>query len=158
MEQQPEPMEISGHCLCGSITYNARTTGEAGVCHCKMCRRWSGGAAFGVETKGEVKMTGEEHLSIYNSSAWGERGFCSKCGTNLFWRMKDGSHFGLMAGSLNDDSRLRFTTQIFIDNKPGYYDFANPTKNMTQAEIMAMFTPEAPPLAASPRDSETKNG
>ena len=33
----------------------------------------------------------------------------------------------------------RSTSQIFIDEKPAYYDFANKTKNMTGAEVFAAF-------------------
>ena len=35
----------------------------------------------------------------------------------------------------------RSTSQIFIDEKPAYYDFANKTKNMTGAEVFAAFAP-----------------
>ena len=31
--------------------------------------------------------------------------------------------------------------QVFIDEKPDYYSFANETKNMTGAEIFAQFVP-----------------
>jgi hypothetical protein len=35
------------------------------------------------------------------------------------------------------------TSQIFIDEKPAYYTFANQTKTMTGAEVFAMFAPPA---------------
>ncbi len=36
---------------------------------------------------------------------------------------------------------MRSTSQIFIDEKPAYYDFANKTHNMTGAEVFAAFAP-----------------
>ena len=45
----------------------------------------------------------------------------------------------LSAGALDDQSRLALTTEIFIDEKPLYYAFANETKKMTGAEVVAAF-------------------
>ena len=39
----------------------------------------------------------------------------------------------------SDEGALTFTTQVFIDEKPGYYNFANDTQNLTGPEIFAMF-------------------
>jgi hypothetical protein len=35
-----------------------------------------------------------------------------------------------------------FDHQVFIDEKPEYYCFANETQNMTGAEVFAMFAHE----------------
>jgi len=40
---------------------------------------------------------------------------------------------------LDDQSRMRFTRQIFIDEKPDYYDFANPTEMQTGEQVFAAF-------------------
>jgi hypothetical protein len=47
------------------------------------------------------------------------------------------------AGLFDDQSMLRMSLQVFTDRKPEFYDFANETKMMTGAEVIAMF---APPL------------
>jgi hypothetical protein len=40
-----------------------------------------------------VSFDGEEHLSVFDSSKWAERGFCRSCGTHLFYRIKEtGQH------------------------------------------------------------------
>jgi hypothetical protein len=36
---------------------------------------------------------------------------------------------------------FEFTEQIFIDRKPAYYDFANQTVTLTEAEVLAKFAP-----------------
>ncbi|MEQ8825838.1 MAG: GFA family protein [Filomicrobium sp.] len=139
-----ERTEVEGHCLCGAISYSATLKApEMAVCHCDMCLRWAGGPFFGVDCAEAPKITGEENLSVYQSSDWGERCFCGKCGTVLFWRMRDGSHHSANAAALKSTEGLRFTHEIFVDEKPGYYDFANETKKLTAAEVIAMFTGSA---------------
>ena len=44
--------------------------------------------------------------------------------------------------ALDDQSGLKLTGQVFIDEKPDWYAFANETRNMTGAELFAMFAPE----------------
>ena len=36
-----------------------------------------------------------------------------------------------------------FESQIFIDEKPDYYSFADQTETMTGAEVFAMFAPQS---------------
>ena len=68
-------------------------------------------------------------------------GRCSKCGSNLYYRIVESDQYVLSAGVLNDPSELILKSQIFIDDKPAFYTFANQTKNMTGAEVFAMFAP-----------------
>ena len=35
---------------------------------------------------------------------------------------------------------IKFDHQVFIDDKPKYYDFANKTENMTGEEVFASFS------------------
>ena len=43
------------------------------------------------------------------------------------------------AGLFNLDGELKFVHQIFIDEKPMYYCFADETKNMTGAKVLLRF-------------------
>jgi len=88
-----------------------------------------------------VIIDGEEFVSIYDSSEWAERGFCSKCGTHLFYRLKQGQQHMVPVGLFDDDEQLVFESQVFIDSKPSYYEFSNSTKNMTGAELFAKYAP-----------------
>lgn len=81
-------MQATGRCLCGAVSFVADdVAAEVHSCHCDMCRRWNGGPAFATSV-GRVTFEGEENVSRYDSSAWAERGFCTRCGTNLFYRLK----------------------------------------------------------------------
>ncbi|MEL7187256.1 MAG: GFA family protein [Pseudomonadota bacterium] len=112
---------------------------SVGACHCRTCRRWSGGPFMEVNCGQAVSFEGEEHVAIYPSSDWAERGFCRNCGTHLFYRLKEaGQHF-VPIGLFDDAPELVFETQVFIDEKPSFYSFSNETHNMTGAELFAMF-------------------
>jgi hypothetical protein len=93
-----------------------------------------------VDCGTEIEIEGEEHVTVFDSSKWAERGFCSKCGTHLFYRLKQSQQHIMAAGIFADQSGLTFDHQVFIDEKPDYYEFANETKDMTGAEVFAKFT------------------
>lgn len=131
---------ISGQCLCGAVRYRADIASlNVHACHCSKCRRWTGGPALCLEHEGAVSFEGAEHIKVYRSSQWAERAFCAECGSNLYWRLQDTNHFAIAAGTLDDQSQMRFTRQIFVDEKPGYYDFANSTEMQTGEQVFAAF-------------------
>jgi hypothetical protein len=131
---------IEGNCLCGAVTIRAtpkRRTVEA--CHCSMCRRWSGVAYVGVQCGTDPEIAGEDNVVRYRSSEWAERGFCGKCGSNLFFHYLPLDTYGFLAGLFPDDSFAPLSEEIFIDEKPDYYAFAGERERLTGAEVMAKF-------------------
>ncbi len=88
-----------------------------------------------------LKIDDAKNLGVYRSSEWAERGFCKTCGTPLYYRLIDKDMYFVSAEAFDDVKDISFTTQIFIDEKPSYYDFANKTHNMTGAEVFAQFAP-----------------
>jgi hypothetical protein len=132
----------TGGCLCGAVRFHAMPHGrEFGVCHCGMCRRWSTGPFAAIECVGEVGFDNEEALGIYRSSDWAERGFCKRCGTSLFYRLVDKPFYVMSVEAFDKRDDFVLASQVFIDEKPGYYTFAEKTKNMTGAEVFAEFAP-----------------
>jgi len=128
---------LSGQCLCGAVTVKATPEHpHVEACHCSMCRRWGGGAGLGVQCGEDVSFTGEEHIVRYASSDWAERGFCKTCGTSLFYRFTPANTYSLMAGLFEDSSALILAEQIFIDEKPDFYDFAQDTPKKTGEQII----------------------
>lgn len=141
--------EISGGCLCGAVTFAADVASRSvDACHCAMCRRWVGGPFLGLAHVGPVRFAGTEHIGVHKSSEWAERGFCRRCGTSLYWRLSGTQEYSFCAGTLDDQSALELTTEIFIDEKPAYYAFENETRKLTGEEAMA------PLIAAGKIDSK----
>jgi hypothetical protein len=130
--------DVSGRCLCGAVSFTAKIgSHNVDVCHCDMCRRWTGGPFLALAQGGATSFEGAENIGVYKSSEWGERAFCKICGTSLYWRLIGSNEYAVSAGTLDDQSKLALTTEIFIDEKPAYYTFANETKRLTGAEAMA---------------------
>jgi hypothetical protein len=130
-----------GKCLCGAVSFTAGAVSESvGVCHCSMCRVWGGGPLFAVDCSKDINFSGEKNISVFNSSDWGERGFCNQCGSHLFYRLKSNNQYIVPAGLFEDSSSFNFDHQVFIEQKPEYYSFSNDTKNMTGEEMFAEFS------------------
>jgi len=129
-----------GSCLCGKVKITAKTMSHrVGVCHCSMCRKWTGGPLMAVDCGTDVKFEGDEYVKAYDSSAWAERGFCSNCGNHLFYKLKQSNQFIMPAGIFENSKDFIFDHQIFIDEKPDYYCFSNETQNMTGQEVFDMY-------------------
>ena len=136
---------FKGGCLCGAVRFTATAANEAGVCHCGMCRKWAAGPFMAIEVGSTLKIEDDAQLGVYRSSEWAERCFCKTCGTSLFYRLVGKNYDVISAEALDDTSGLSLVSQIFIDEKPAYYDFANKTHNMTGAEVFAAFAPPGGP-------------
>ncbi|WP_299865842.1 GFA family protein [uncultured Hoeflea sp.] len=132
---------LTGRCMCGAvvITGTARDP-KVAVCHCDMCRRWSSGPCFEVSCQ-EVSFEGEQHITRIRSSEWAERGFCGKCGSNLFYQIIGSDEFQISAGLLDEQDGLKLSLQVFTDRKPSYYTLADETETMTEAEMFAAYAP-----------------
>lgn len=138
-----ENLNLAGRCMCGAVKFTATARKPSVVaCHCDMCRRWSAGPFMAVSCQ-TVDFEGAENVTRVRSSDWAERGFCSKCGSNLFYHVVENSDYQVAAGLFEDQSKMRLSLQVFTDVKPAFYDFANKTKMMTGAEVIALFAPPA---------------
>ena len=130
----------NGSCLCGVVKITAKNISTSvGSCHCNMCKKWSGGPIMTVDCGSEVSFEGEENITVYNSSDWAERGFCNKCGSHLFYRLKQNQQHMILAGLFDDNKQFVFDHQVFIDEKPDFYNFSNETNNMTGAEVFEKY-------------------
>lgn len=136
-------MQRTGHCLCGAVTYTAKgMQPRISACHCEMCRRWASGVYFAARSQ-ELAWAGEDRIQTFTSSKWAERGFCTVCGSALFYRITaPGPMQGatmVAFGTLDDTSGFELGTEWFIDKKPAAYGFAGERDRHTEAEVFAMF-------------------
>ena len=132
--------EGKGQCLCGAVKFTAKNmSNDVDACHCGMCRRWGGGPLMAVSCGTEVEFEGREYITVYDSSDWAERGFCRKCGSHLFYRLKGANEHQIPAGLFESQESFNFDLQVFIDRKPAFYSFANKTDEMTEADIIEKY-------------------
>lgn len=137
--------KTTGKCLCGKVRFAIdKVLTDVSICHCEMCRRWSGSPLMAIHNESPVTIDGAELITWFESSDWAERGFCRHCGSNLFYRLKgEVPQYIVCAGALDDLSALELKSEIFIDEKPAFYGFSGAQPRLTGAEFIAMLTSTA---------------
>ena len=83
-----------------------------------------------------ITFDGEENLVRFRSSDWAERGFCGKCGTNLFYKELQSDSYEMCVGTFDDTDSFGLNEEIFIDRKPAAYAFSGDHPRLTEAETM----------------------
>lgn len=113
-----------GSCLCGRITLEVRgAMREVVGCHCTQCRKQTGSYYMATNAPDEaLTVHGEENLTWYRASESARRGFCSHCGSALFWKHDDHPFTSVMAGCFEAPTGLKLTRHIFVADKGDYYD------------------------------------
>ncbi len=130
-------MSATGKCLCGAVTFTAEgVEPHVHACHCSMCRNWTGGPMQAAQV-GSVAFAGAEHIKRFASSEWAERGFCSECGSSLFYRLKEPEMYLMATGIFDDVDQFKLVGEIYIDEKPAGYDFAGDHPRVTGEEFLA---------------------
>lgn len=121
---------MHGSCLCGTVRLDIDGSFERApeACHCMQCRKQSGHflAAVNVRRKA-LTIHGAEQVRWYQSSEKVQRGFCSNCGSTLFWKPTiDGYEWIAVAmGTLDTPSGVRLAKHTFVGDKGDYYDITD---------------------------------
>ncbi|MCG8535222.1 MAG: GFA family protein [Pseudomonadales bacterium] len=130
---------MEGQCLCNAVTLTAKAVTEVDACHCTVCRRWGGAPMMTVHCGSDLGISGSDNISVFKSSEWAERAFCKHCGTHLFYHLLPANEYIVPVGLFQDQSDFTFTQQIFIDEKPAFYDFSNQTENLTGQQVFDKY-------------------
>lgn len=119
---------INGSCVCGAVTYEIKgTPKQINICHCKMCQKFSG-SAFGsfmrVMSEDFTLTKGKE--TVFESSPWAKRTFCSKCGSSLRYINNEKPEYKFVAtGTLDTDPGIRPKKHIFVKDKADWYEITD---------------------------------
>ncbi len=127
MENNDVQKKTKGGCLCGEVQYEIHGELRDIVnCHCSKCRKFHGN--FGAYTSIQVenlKITKQKSLRWYKSPTDEtpnvHRGFCSVCGSSLFWHPKDQPSIAIAAGSLNSPTHLKTMGHVWCSQIADYY-------------------------------------
>ena len=118
---------VTGGCQCGNVRFEA--VGQPvwiGICHCRMCQKASGGPfVFFVDFWKKNVCYTKGTPTIFQSSSWGERGFCKDCGTPLFFQYRDVSALsedrrnliGFTIGCLDDPTPYQATEHMGVESR-----------------------------------------
>ncbi len=116
-----------GSCLCGSVTWES--TGEMRPivgCHCSQCRKQTGYFYAATAADDDALTIKGDTLKWYRASPdnmpEAKRGFCTECGSALFWKNEKENFTSILAGSIDGETDIRFESHIFVRDKPDWYD------------------------------------
>ena len=111
--------EYSGGCQCGAVRFHAtQLVDNPHLCYCRMCQKATGNlfaALVGIR---------HEHLTWtrgtaarFRSSGEVDRGYCSDCGTSLFYHNTEGQHVSMSIGAFDTPHLIPVLYQMGIEGK-----------------------------------------
>ena len=118
---------MKGSCLCRAVTFDVEGELEhqPEACHCTQCRKQSSHFFAAVNVRrSALTLRGEDKVTWYQSSDEVQRGFCSVCGSPLFWKpMRAGYEYTAVAmGTFDSATGTRLAKHTFVGDKGDYYD------------------------------------
>ncbi len=110
---------MTGGCQCGRLRYTAEVdSGDAYLCHCRMCQRATGGVSIAFKNVKRADVTWEREPDRYASSPIAHRGFCAACGTPLTFEYdEDSDTIDLTVGSFDDPFRFKPTSHFGVETR-----------------------------------------
>jgi hypothetical protein len=116
-----------GACLCGTVRYELNGPLELmSHCHCSMCRQRHG-AQFAtfvtVPLTGFRWVSGEDAICAFQSSAYGKRTFCGKCGSVTPLVEPDTGVVFCPGGSLDGEADLASQSHRFAASQAPRHTF-----------------------------------
>ncbi len=125
----------NGSCLCGAVKFEV--TGPLPpptACHCSHCRKHSGHFEASTDVpRSAVTIHGSDKLTWYRSSEKARRGFCSTCGSSLFWDPIEKDWTGIAMGAFDTPTETKVVKHIFVADKGDYYEIGDGLPQNQQA-------------------------
>lgn len=117
----------NGSCLCGAVTLTVTgSLPDPNFCHCRMCRKHSGHYFASTDVpRAALTIAGEDKLAWFQSSEHVRRGFCSACGSSLFWDRPDRDWIAVAMGAFDGPTETAATLHIYVADKGDYYEITD---------------------------------
>jgi len=96
------------------------------ACHCLQCRKQSG--HFWASTdipRATLAIQGADKLTWFRSSGKVQRGFCSICGSFLFWDPMEKDTIAVAMGAFDQPTGTTLAMHIHVVEKGDYYDLSD---------------------------------
>ncbi|HRC56310.1 MAG: GFA family protein [Myxococcales bacterium] len=116
-----------GSCLCKAVTFEV--SGELhppDACHCSQCRKQSGHYWASTDVpRARLAITGADKLTWFQSSEKVRRGFCSICGSFLFWDPVRRDSLAVAMGAFEQPTGTQLALHIHVADKGDYYELGD---------------------------------
>lgn len=116
--RNPMTQIVRGSCLCGLTAFDARLPAKwVAHCHCSRCQR-AHGAAFvtwvGFDEQA-VTLNSIDALRWYTTTQGASRGFCSNCGSPLFFKSPNyPGELHIVRAAFHSELEQQPTTNVFF--------------------------------------------
>lgn len=116
-----------GSCLCGAVSFEVAGPLKPPIaCHCSQCRKQSGHFWASTDVaRAALTIRGADRLTWFHSSDKVRRGFCSACGSSLFWDPIEKDTIAVAIGAFDRPTDTRLAIHIYVADKGDYYDIAD---------------------------------
>lgn len=116
-----------GSCLCGECKFEVHGALRSIIaCHCSQYRKQTGHYLAATSALlADFRLLRSDPLRWYRASPTAQRGFCSKCGSTLFWQADGRDEISIAAGSLDGPTGLTIEGHIFCADRGDYYSIPN---------------------------------
>jgi hypothetical protein len=116
-----------GSCLCGAVRFSVNAPlGGPDACHCSQCRKQSGHFWASTDVpRTALTIEGEDRITWFQSSEKVRRGFCSICGSFLFWDPVGREKTAIAMGAFDAPTGTSLAHHIFVADKGDYYEIAD---------------------------------
>jgi hypothetical protein len=117
----------TGSCLCGAVRLEIEgDLHPPDACHCTACRKSSGHYFVSTDVpRSALTVHGEDKVSWYRSSDKVRRGFCSVCGSPLFWDPLGRDWTGIAMGALDKPTNSHIAVHVHTAEKGDYYQICD---------------------------------
>ena len=110
--------------LCGGIKIKVKgKLCDVINCHCSQCRKTHGNyGAYTYCLEENVTFISKKTLKWYRSSTIAKRGFCSRCGASMFYKLLKSKELDIAAGMFSNPTKMKTASNIFTKDKLDYYE------------------------------------
>ena len=122
IEEEDLPLH-RGSCLCRAVSFEIKGRLPApDACHCTDCRKLSGHYFVSTDVaRSALIIHGAENLTWFRTSEQVRRGFCSTCGSSLFWDPINKDWIAVAMGAFDSPTGTSLGMHIHVADKGDYY-------------------------------------
>ena len=112
-----------GKCLCSGIKFTTKGFHrEVSNCHCFQCMKTH--VNFAAYTRVDddcLNFQSKKTLKWFRSSKNAKRGFCSRCGASIFFKVNKSKTTSISAGIFDKSLKVKTNKNIFVKKRLKYY-------------------------------------